>query len=129
MDWDVTKVSKALGGKLVGRPQMKTYVCETILIFPPEIIEHITSHIWFLSSDEESWAYTFDGNDAKNKHFIFLSPELFEEDKSQIMYTISHEIGHVLLKHKNSIGRQQTQSEIKKQELEADEFARKYLNY
>lgn len=49
------------------------------------------------------------------------------QDKEQIQYTIAHEIGHVILKHKNSIGRMQTQSEIKIQEREADEFAREYL--
>jgi Zn-dependent peptidase ImmA (M78 family) len=127
MDWDIKKVRAAFGGKLVGSVFMKTMICETVLIFPSEMIERITGNIWFLSSDDESWAYTFDGNDARDKHFIYLSHELFNENKSQIMYTIAHEIGHVILKHKNSIGRRQTESEIKKQEREADEFAKFHL--
>lgn len=126
--WTIEEIRRTLGGKLIGNPFMKTIVCETIQIFPDEIINYVTKHIWFFSSSEDAWAYTFDGNDAKDRHFIFLSDELFREEKSQIQYTIAHEIGHVILKHKNSIGRQQTQSEIKIQEREADQFAKKYLD-
>jgi hypothetical protein len=125
--WTFEEIRKAFGGKLVGNVFMKTMVCETMEIFPDEIIEYITHHVWFFSSSEDAWAYTFDGNDAKDRHFIFLSDELLKEDKSQIQYTIAHEIGHVILKHKNSIGRRQTESEIKIQEREADAFAKKYL--
>lgn len=127
MNWDVQKVSKALGGKLIGNPAVKTLVCETILLLPPDLIEYITMQVWFMSSGDEAWGYTFRGSDLKDRHLIFLSDELFQEDKSQIQYTILHEIGHVLLDHENSIGRKQTQSEIKKQEIEADQFANQYL--
>lgn len=127
MKWDIQKIRRAFGGKLVGNIFMKTVICEVMLIFPSEIINYVTKTVWFFSSAEDAWAYTFDGNDLTNKHFIFLSDELFEQDKEQIQYTIAHEIGHVILKHKNSIGREQPQSEIKKQELEADLFAKKYL--
>jgi len=45
----------------------------------------------------------------------------------QIKYSIAHEIGHVVLNHRNSVLIAQTKAEIKKQEKEADEFARKYI--
>ena len=111
--WDIKKIRNACGGKLLGNIYMKTMVCEAILLLSSEIIEYVTSNVWFFSTSDDAWAYTFDGNDARDKHFIFLSDELLAEDKSQIKYTILHEIGHVILKHKNSIGRRQTQSEIK----------------
>jgi hypothetical protein len=125
--WNVQKIRYALGGKLIGKPFVEASVCESILLLPPDIIDYVTSHVWFFSSSDDAWGYTFDGNDLKDKHLIYLSDDLFSEDKSEIQYTILHEIGHVILKHKNSIGRRQTQSEIKKQEREADLFAKKYL--
>ncbi len=48
-------------------------------------------------------------------------------DEEQIRYTIAHEIGHVLLGHRNSIIEKQSKAEISNQEREADEFARKYI--
>ena len=75
----------------------------------------------------DTWAYAFHGNDLKNQHLIFLSDELFEEPENQIFYTILHEIGHILLSHRNSIGFQQTKAEIATQEEAADSFAYQYL--
>lgn len=98
-----------------------------MLKFPEEVIKYIIKNCWFLSSDPEAWAYTFTGSDLKDKHLIFLSDELLQEDISQIQFTIAHEIGHVILGHKNSINYRQTKEEISKQEREADEFAHKYL--
>ncbi len=121
------EIAHRLGGKLVGKPIVKTQVCEVIAFFPREIIDFLIEHVWFFSSPGDAWAYTFRGDDLKDKHMIFLSDELFEEEKDQIKYTIAHEIGHVVLGHKNSIGRKQTQSEIDKQEREADQFAKRYL--
>ncbi len=113
----------------MGSLLMREIVCETLLLLPTGTIDYVTNNVWFFSSDEDAYGYTFDGNDLKGKHFIVLSEELFEQDKNQIQYTIIHEIGHVILKHKNSIYQNQTQSEIKRQEREADEFVRKYLNF
>ncbi len=125
--WDVHKVKLALGGKLIGNPLVKTLVCETILLLPDEIIDYVTRSVWFMSSSNDAWAYTFTGRDLTQKHLIFLSDELFKEELFQVQYTILHEIGHVILGHKNSIGRKQTESEIRIQEIAADKFARKYL--
>ncbi len=126
MDWTIEEVRKAFNGRLMGSLQMRKMVCQTLLHLPSEIIEQVTKNVWFLSSPDDAWAFTFRGSDIKGQHLIVLSDDLFNQDQSQITYTILHEIGHVLLGHKNSVGYQQTQSEVKRQELEADLFASKY---
>lgn len=112
----------------MGNLNMQKWVCKAVALLPEEIIAYVTKNVWFISSGEDAWAFTFRGSDILNQHLIFLSDELFEQSENDISYTIIHEIGHVILKHKNSMGRMQTQSEIKKQEREADQFARKYLD-
>ncbi len=114
-------------GKLVGNYKMKKNVCEVLSKMPEEITEYITENCWFFSSMEDAWAFTFRGNDLIGQHLIFISDELLSEGESQIQYTIAHEIGHVILKHRNSILKKQSLEEIEKQEKEADNFAKKYL--
>src|SRR5664279_4934841 len=113
-------------GKLVGSSQMKMYVCKTLSKMPEEIIDTITKSCWFLGSLEDAWSFTFTGNDIKDQHLIFISDELLRQDDTQIQHTIAHEIGHVILKHRNSILVEQSKAEIKRQETEADEFAQRY---
>ena len=123
------EIAHAFGGKLIGTPGVKLVVAEVISLFPSEIQKYLITHVWFLSSPDDAWAMTFRGSDlTESEHLIYLSDELLKEDESQIKYTIAHEIGHVILGHKNSIGRKQTQTEIDKQEREADQFARRYLS-
>ena len=64
----------------------------------------------------------------EGNYLIFLSDDLLLQPKNQVMYTIVHETGHVILKHKNSILERQTKAEIANQEKEADKFAHYYLN-
>ena len=128
MQWTIEQIRKTLGGKLVGNLRMREMVCETILKLSPDLIEHVCRKVWFISSPEDSWGFTFRGADIKDRHLVFLSEELFVQDASQIRFTILHEIGHVILNHRNSIGFEQTESEIKQQEQEADSFARKYVD-
>jgi len=111
-------------GKLVGSRVMKRYVCEVVSQMPWEIINYITKNCWFLSSMEDAWAFTFTGNDLKNQHLIFLSDELLSEQPNQVYYSIAHEIGHVVLNHRNSVLEKQSKEEVKKQEKEADDFAK-----
>jgi hypothetical protein len=111
----------------MGKLRMKKMVCETLLNLPSDIIKYVTGNIWFISSLEDAWAFTFKGSDIKDQYLVILSDELFEQDKKQIRYTILHEIGHAILGHKNSMGRVQRKLEIKQQEAEADQFAKKYL--
>lgn len=80
-----------------------------------------------MGSMDDAWGYAFTGNDLKNQHLIFISDDLLVQDSSQINYTILHEIGHVVLGHKNSTNYKQTPREISRQEKEADFFAKKYL--
>jgi hypothetical protein len=127
MKKDLHTIRHAFGGRLVGTHFMKQMVCEAVSRLPEETIEFVTHKIWFLSSTEDAFGYAFNGSDLKDRHLIFLSDVLFQEHEHQILYTILHEIGHVVLKHRNSIGYSQTKKEIDKQEAEADEFAKTYL--
>lgn len=122
------QIFKAFGGRLVGKPLMKKVVCEIVAKFPDEIVEFVTDKVWFLSSMEDAWAFTFTGSDIQNHHLIFLSDELLNENLDQIYFTIAHEIGHVVMGHKNSILINQSKEEIRQQEREANAFARKYLS-
>lgn len=124
---NIKEIYYAFNGRLVGNRIMKKNVCEALFLMPQEIIDYVVSNCWFFASLDNAWAFTFTGNDIKDKHLIFLSDELFFQSKNQIRYTIAHEIGHVILRHRNSILEKQSKEEIKKQEKEADEFAKKYL--
>ncbi|MFS8159341.1 MAG: M48 family metalloprotease [Candidatus Roizmanbacteria bacterium] len=106
---------------------MKTVVCEVLTKMPDKTIKYITRNCWFIASMEDAWAFTFTGNDLKDQHLIFLSDDLLSESDAQIQFSIAHEIGHVMLDHRNSTLERQTKQEIRKQEKEADEFARKYI--
>ena len=127
MTGKIKSIYNSFNGKLVGKLQMKVYVCETLSLMPGNIIDFITLNCWFFASMEDAWAFTFTGNDLNNQHLIFLSDELLFQNPPQIRYTIAHEIGHVILGHRNSVLEKQTREEIRKQEKKADEFARKYL--
>ena len=127
MQWTLEKVRHALGDKLVGNVFMREQVCIALLFLRPDIIERVCKTVWFISSPEDAWAFTFKGADIKKRHLIFISDELLRQTEDQIRYTILHEVGHVVLNHSNSIGYQQTESEIKHQEIEADNFVKKYM--
>src|SRR5438105_875175 len=107
---------------------MKLHVCETLSRMPQDIIDYITDNCWFFGSMDDAWAFTFTGNDLKDHHLVFLSDELLVQDDAQIHYTIAHEIGHVVLGHRNSTLVHQSKNEIQKQEKEAHTFATKYTN-
>ena len=126
MNKELRQIYDAFEGKLVGNKKMKIHVCEVLSKMPPEIIEFVTKNCWFLASMEDAWAFTFTGNDLLEQHLIFLSDDLLKEDSSQIRHTIAHEIGHVILGHRNSTLIKQTPVEIKNQEKEADEFAERF---
>src|SRR5437867_1400406 len=113
MEWNLDNIRKAFGGRLMGNLNMRRWVCETILLLPKDLIENITKNIWFISSPDDAWAFTFRGSDIKDQHLIVLTHELFEQSGEDIKYTIIYEIGHVVRNHKNSMGSMQTESEIK----------------
>lgn len=127
MENKVKNIFYAFSGKLIGRSIMKAKVCETLALMPDKIIDFVTKNCWFVSSFDDAYGFAFTGNELKGQHLIFLSDELFQEDDSQISFTIAHEIGHVILKHRNSVFYKQSKEEIRQQEREADEFADKYI--
>lgn len=122
------RIYHLLGGQLIGKPRAKTLIVETLAVLPMEMLQDLLPKLWIISTPQDVWAMTFKGVDHKKDHLIFLSDELFEQGEERIKYTILHEIGHVLLGYENSINRTQTQSEIQKQERQADQFAKKYLS-
>lgn len=122
----VREIYGAFEGRLVGSKTMKIYVCNTLANMPRKIVDFVTKNCWFMSSMEDAWGFTFTGNDLAEQHLVFLSDDLFAENDEQIYYSIAHEIGHVVLKHRNSTLFKQTKKEIRKQEKEADKFAGKY---
>ncbi|HVT01391.1 MAG TPA: hypothetical protein VHE53_04130 [Patescibacteria group bacterium] len=124
---DPEAIYYAFAGKLVGTKSMKGLVCDAVALLPDELIEKVTKNCWFISSMEDAWAFTFKGNDLKDQDLIFLSDSLLAQDAHQISYSIIHEIGHVVLNHRNSTTVKQTKEEIRRQELEADNFARLYV--
>ena len=124
---DFEEIKAAFKGKLVGTKRMKNYVSQVLSLMPQEIIEHITSNCWFMASMDDAYGFTFTGNDLRDQHLIFLSDDLFEQDDYQIRYTIAHEIGHVVLEHRNSTFDRQSRGEIARQETEADEFASRFV--
>ena len=123
---ELKEIYYAFDGKLVGSRVMKAYVCEVLSLMPMDVVSFITSNCWFMASFEDAWAFTFTGNDLADKHLIFLSDELLSQPKDQIFYTIAHEIGHVMLGHRNSILERQSKEEIGKQERAADKFAKQF---
>jgi len=123
------EIYNAFGGKLVGRRFMKVMVCRAVAKLPLNIINFLTKNCWFVSSMDDAWGFAFTGRDIKDHHLVFLSDELFMEDEAQIEYSILHEIGHVVLNHRNSVLVSQTKEEIRHQEKEADEFAKKFTLY
>ncbi len=127
MKEDVKKIYDAFAGKLVGTKHMKNFVCETLSFMPKKIIKRVTSNCWFMSSMDDAWAFTFTGNDLADQHLIFLSDDLMRESASQIRYSIAHEIGHVILNHRNSVLERQTKEEVDEQEKEADRFAKQFV--
>jgi hypothetical protein len=124
---ELNKIFKKFDGKLVGTKKLKTSVCEAVSLLPQKDIDFITSCCWFVGSMDDAWAYAFTGNDLKDQHLIFLGDDLLAQDFPQIASTLLHEIGHVLLGHRNAVKTPQSKQEIAKQEKEADEFASKYL--
>lgn len=126
MNETIEEIYYAFEGKLIRTFAMKVHVCEAVAHLPQALQEQITQTCWFLSSMKDAWAFTFTGNDVKDQHLIFLSDDLLRQDEAQIRWTITHEIGHVVLGHRNSTLVKQTKKEIDQQEKEADAFAKRY---
>lgn len=123
----IQEIFQKFHGKLIGSFPMKMHICEVVARMPDDMIDFVTTKCWFMGSMDDAWAFAFTGNDLKDQHLIFLSDSLMREHHPQIFYSIAHEIGHVVLNHRNSVLVKQSKEEIEKQEQEADEFAYKYV--
>lgn len=121
------EIKEKIGGKLIGKEVMKRSIIEAVHKLPDEIIKKVVKDIWFVSNFEDAWGFVLKADELKGKSLIFLNDELFREGEKQISYTVLHEIGHVILNHRNAILKPQPESETKQQEREADKFAKEYL--
>ncbi len=122
-----TDIRRAFNGKLHVNNSLAAFVVRTVAKLPDDHIRHITSDCWFLGNVDDAWAYTFRGDELEGKHLIVLSDTLLDQPEQDIIWTIMHEIAHVILNHRNSILVSQTREEISRQERDADEFARTAL--
>lgn len=127
MKKNIREIYDTFEGKLVGSKQMKRFVCKTLSLMEEKTIQFVTANCWFFGSLDDAWAFTLAGNELKDKYLVILSDDLLMQSSEQIHYTIAHEIGHVVLGHRNSILERQSKAEVRKQEREADEFARRFL--
>lgn len=127
MSEQIQEIKKAFGEKIIGSESTKKIICETLLSFPKEVINYVTKNVWFVSSFPDAWAFAFNGEELAGKHLVFVSDDLLKESKRQQHWTIAHEVGHIILGHKNSILEEQTEKQTFAQEKEADDFAGYYL--
>ena len=129
MKESVDTIEKKFRNKLVGSKRMQRLGCETLLIFPPNTVDYITKNAWFVSSFDDAWGFVLKIDELKEKgeYLIFLGDELFEQEKYAQHYEIAHEVGHIILKHRNAITQPQSEAETKRQERQAHEFALKHV--
>lgn len=120
------EIAQKFGGKVIGNNRIKHFVYETLTAFPDDVAQFITDTCWFMGSFDDAYAFAFTGNDLQDQHLIFLSDDLLRQNNNQIHFTIAHEIGHIMLGHKNSVQYKQSTKEISEQEQQADAFANSY---
>ncbi len=123
-----SKIQKDLGHRLIGSGYMKRMVVKAIQKLPLKIQTTVTSKCWFIASFTDGWAFALRWDEIKKgEYLIYLSDELLNASEEETIRTIIHEIGHVVLGHRNSIGKVQPKSEVRRQEKEADEFTGNYI--
>lgn len=127
MEDQLSALYSAFKGKLIGKRKMKHHVVEVLLKMPKNIQAFVSENVWFVTSFEDAWAFTFTGTDFQGKHVVFLSDELLEQDLEQIYWTVAHEIGHVVLGHKNRFFEKFGKDKIELQEQQADRFASQFV--
>jgi hypothetical protein len=124
---NISGIRKLFGHRLIGSNYMKKIVCRTVTLLPDKMAKFVAGHCWIIGSFEDGWAFTLKGNEiGKGEYLIFLSDELLAAGARQMRHTLIHEIGHVVLGHRNSIGEVQTKAEIRRQEKEAEAFTIMY---
>jgi len=127
MAYSKAEIEQKLENRLIGKRQMQEAVISALTLLPNDLADQVTKTVWFVSNFDDAWGFTLDSKDLGQRHLVFLSDELFFEPRQQVYYTILHELGHVVLGHRNAFFKPQTRQETEKQEYEADKFARKHL--
>lgn len=120
-------VKRKFGNKIIGSQKVQNLVCSVVGLLPSEKADFVTKNVWFVNSFSDASSFVLRGDELAGKYLVFLSDEVFKQPKSDQYYEVAHEIGHILLNHRNSIGISQTSVEIEKQERQAEQFAYKLL--
>lgn len=127
MDTKLEKVRQKFGNKIIGSRGMRNLILEVVSVLPDNLAYFVAENVWFVNSFEDAWGFVIRGDEIKDKFLVFLADRLFRQPKADQEYEIAHEIGHIVLKHRNAISAPQSKAEIARQEREADAFARRYL--
>lgn len=118
---ELEEIHYGFGGWLDLATGFESVICKTLQKFSDKQIEYVQKNVWFITSTIHEWAFTVHKKHIP-KYLIFLSSDLKSETKEIQMFSIAHEIAHVLLKHKSPILDTLTEEETKKQEEDADNF-------
>jgi hypothetical protein len=127
MNTKLEKIRQKFGNKIIGSRGMKELILEVVSTLPDDTAYFVAENVWFVNSFEDAWGFVIRGDELKGKFLVFLADELFRQEEIDQRYEIAHEIGHIVLKHRNAISAPQSKAEIARQEREADAFARQYL--
>jgi len=127
MDKKFLEVREKFGTRIIGSGKMRNLICEVVCRLPQKTADFVTRNVWFVNSFPDAWGFVFQGDELAGKYLVFLSDELFDQPQEIQKYEVAHEIGHVVLNHRNSITSPQTKKEIARQEKEADAFAHRCL--
>jgi hypothetical protein len=127
MDKKFLEVREKFGTKIIGPGKMQNLICKVVCRLPQKTADFVTRNVWFVNSFPDTWGFVLRGDELDGKFLVFLSNELFRQPRKIQEYEVFHEIGHVVLNHRNSITVPQSKEKIARQEREADTFARRYL--
>ena len=119
-------IYRAFGGKLHVNKRLQKRVLKVVAKLPDDLIRKVTQDCWILGSVEDGWAYVFRGDELKGKNLIIVGDILLKQPEEDIEWTIMHEIGHVILGHRNGILVTQSRSVTARQERDADAFAKEF---
>src|SRR3989338_11181625 len=125
---NLVKILKDFNTRLVGDEETKKIICETLLVFPKEVIDFVVKNVWFVSAFDDAWSFTLDSEELCGRTIVFLSDDLLRHSKERVTYSVAHEIAHIMLGHKNPYNAKLPQTTEKKFETGADEFAKYYLD-
>lgn len=119
------------GGANSVSEEFRIILAQSLSRLPKEIVDWTVANVNFISSSEEFYALAFPKKQLRSipfKGFVFLSEDLKKASKEKQITTIAHEIAHMRLNHKSFLWSNITEEENEKQEIEADEQAKRWLN-